>query len=213
MRRDAAFWNRIAGKYARMKVPDEASYQRKLEITRDFLTPDSEVLEFGCGTGSTAIAHAPCAGHILALDISPEMLRIAREKAAAAGVANITFEERGVEDYEAPEGSYDVVMCHSLLHLLDDRDAAIAKIHALLKPGGIFISSTMCISDGLGFMRPILPLGRILGLFPVVKVFSSDSLRGAIESAGFEIVEDWRPGKRKATFLVARKPDTGRGQD
>jgi SAM-dependent methyltransferase len=213
MRRDAAFWNRIAGKYARMKVPDEASYQRKLEITRDFLTPDSDVLEFGCGTGSTAIAHAPHARHILALDISPEMLRIARDKAAAAGIANVTFEEEGIEDYEAPEGSYDMVMCHSLLHLLDDRDAAIAKIHGLLKPGGIFISSTMCISDGLGFMRPILPLGRILGLFPVVKVFSSDTLRGAIESAGFEIVEDWRPGKRKATFLVARKPDAGRDPD
>lgn len=213
MHRDAAFWNKIAGKYAGMKVPDEVSYQRKLEITRNFLTPDSEVLEFGCGTGSTAIAHAPHARHILALDISPEMLRIAREKASAAGVANVTFEERGVEDYEAPEGSYDMVMCHSLLHLLGDRDAAIAKVHRLLKPGGIFISSTICMSDGLGFMRPVLPIGRILGLFPVVKVFSSDNLRGAIESAGFEIVEDWRPGKRKATFLVARKPPASGAAD
>jgi len=207
MHPDARFWNRLAGKYSRMKVPDEASYNRKLEITREFLTSDSEVLEFGCGTGSTAIAHAPHAAHIRALDISHEMLRIAREKAQAAGATNVDFEEAGIDQFEAPQGSVDVVMCHSLLHLLRDRDAAIGKIHTLLKPGGIFISSTMCMADGLGFMRPVLTMGRVLGLFPVVKVFSSDDLRGAVERAGFEILEDWRPGKRKATFLVAKKPD------
>jgi len=189
-----------------MKVPDEASYRRKLEITQSFLMPDAEVLEFGCGTGSTALEHAPRVKHIRALDISHEMLRIAREKAQATGVANVDFEEAGIDEFEAPERTFDVVMCHSLLHLLRDRDAAIAKIHRLLKPGGLFISSTICMADGLGFMRPVLPLGRILGLFPVVKVFSSDDLRGAVERAGFEIVEDWRPGKRKATLLVAKKP-------
>lgn len=206
MHQDANFWNRIAEKYAARPVDDEAGYQRKLEITRDFLTPESEVLEFGCGTGSTAIAHAPHAGHILALDISHEMLRIARERAVAARAANVTFEEAGIDEYQGPDARFDMVMCHSLLHLLRDSDSAIRKVFRLLKPGGIFVSSTICMADGFGFMRPVLPVGRILGLFPVVKFFSSDDLRGAIERAGFEILEDWRPGKRKSTFIVAKKP-------
>ena len=54
------FWDRIAVHYSKQPVADELSYQKKLEVTREFLTPQSKVLEFGCGTGSTAIA--PCPG-------------------------------------------------------------------------------------------------------------------------------------------------------
>ena len=209
MHRDARFWNRIAEKYAKSPVADEAAYQRKLEITRAFLTPDSEVVEFGCGTGSTALAHAPHAGHILAVDISPEMIRIAREKAEMASVANVEFGEAGIDEFEAADARFDMVMCHSLLHLLRDRDAAIRKVYRLLKPGGFFVSSTVCMADGFWFMRPLLPLGGIFGLLPVLRMFSADDLRGAIERTGFEILEDWRPGKRKATFIVAKKPGGG----
>ena len=53
------FWNRIANRYSKQPVGDETAYQKKLQITRDYLEPHMEVLELGCGTGSTAIAHAP----------------------------------------------------------------------------------------------------------------------------------------------------------
>ena len=202
----ARFWNRIAKKYAKRPVGDEAAYERKLEITRGFLTPETEVFEFGCGTGTTARRHAPYAKHILAIDISPAMLDIARTMAKAQGVGNVTFREAGIGDFNAPDASFDMVMAHSVLHLLAERDSAITKAFRLLKPGGIFVSSTTCMADGFGFMHPILPFGRMIGFFPYVSVFSSDELRAAIERVGFEIVEDWRPGKRKATFLVARKP-------
>ena len=56
--KDTRFWNRIAGKYARQPISDEETYEKKLAITRKYLTPESEVFEFGCGTGSTAILHA-----------------------------------------------------------------------------------------------------------------------------------------------------------
>ncbi len=206
MDENARFWNRIAKKYSKRPVGDEAAYERKLEITRSFLTPETEVFEFGCGTGTTARRHAPYAKHILAIDISPAMLGIARTMAKAQGVGNVTFREAGIGSLKAPEASFDMVMAHSILHLLRDRDGAIAKSFRLLRPGGIFVSSTTCMADGFGFMRPILPLGRMLGFFPYVSIFSSDELRAAIEQVGFEIVEDWRPGKRKATFFVARKP-------
>ena len=68
--RRAKFWDWIAERYARTPVADEASYKKKLQITQDYLRPGMEVLEFGCGTGSTALIHAPHVKHIHAIDIS-----------------------------------------------------------------------------------------------------------------------------------------------
>ena len=65
-RPSAKFWDRIAARYSKKPVADEAAYQKKLQITRKYLRPDSRVLEFGCGTGSTAIAHAAHVKHVLA---------------------------------------------------------------------------------------------------------------------------------------------------
>ena len=199
----AGFWDRVAEKYARQPVVDEASYKKKLEITRGFLRPDMEVLEFGCGTGSTAISHAPHVRRILAVDVSEKMLGIARRK--AAGVASIDFEQGTIEALEAPDESFDVVLGLSILHLVPDRDAAIAKVRRLLKPGGLFVSSTACIGDTLPAIRLVAPLGRALGLLPLLRVFTRAELRRSIDVAGFSIEHDWLPGKGKAVFIVARK--------
>ena len=81
------FWDRIAKRYEKKPVGDEAAYQRKLATTREYFRPSMEVLEIGCGTGSTAIAHAPYVAHIRATDISEKMIEIAKGKATEAGVA------------------------------------------------------------------------------------------------------------------------------
>jgi len=205
MDRESRFWDRIADRYARRPVADEASYQKKLAITRGLLRPDMEVLEFGCGSGSTAIAHAPHVRHIQAIDISAAMLDIARGKAAAAGVANITFEQAGIDDYDVADGSYDMVLGLSILHLLADRDAAIAKVHRMLKRGGLFVTSTTCLGDTMRWMKALAPIGRAVGLMPLVKVFTAKELAASLTGAGFAIEENWQPGKGKAVFIVARK--------
>jgi 2-polyprenyl-3-methyl-5-hydroxy-6-metoxy-1,4-benzoquinol methylase len=205
---DARFWNRMARRYARMKIPDEASYRHKLDRTRSYLTPEAQVFEFGCGTGTTALNHAPHVAQIRAVDFAPEMIAIAREKANAQGIANVAFAVGTIED-EPAAPVWDMVMAHSVLHLVPDSDAAIARAFAKLKPGGHFVSSTICLSDGLWFMRPVLPLMRLVRLAPRrVAFFTSADLRAAVKRAGFEIVEDWQPGRRSALFLVARKPQT-----
>lgn len=206
MTRDSRFWDRIARKYSRRPVADEASYRKKLAETRALLGPDMEVLEFGCGTGTTAIHHAPHVEHILAIDISSAMLDIARAKAAAAGATNITFREAGIDDFEAPDATYDVVLGMSILHLLADRDAAIAKVYRLLKPGGVFVSSTTCLGDGMKFLGLIAPLGRAVGLMPLVTIFTVDDLVKSLTGAGFAIERQWQPGRGKAVFIAARKP-------
>jgi len=203
----ARFWDRIAGRYARQPVADEAAYQRKLAVTREYLRPDIEMLEFGCGTGSTALAHAPFVRHILAIDVSGKMLAIAQGKAEAAGVENVTFRQSAIEDLDAPDGSFDAVLGMSILHLVADRDAVIARVYRLLRPGGVFVTSSACLGDGMGFIRYIEPVGRRLGLMPMVKVFTEAELAKSIEDAGFAIEHQWRPDadKRKAVFILARK--------
>ena len=204
MARSKDFWDRIAKRYEKKPVGDEAAYSRKLAMTREYFRPDMDVLEIGCGTGSTAIAHAPYVRHIRATDLSEKMIEIARGKAAAAGVKNVTFEALAVEDLDVANESVDAVLALSLLHLLEDREAAIARIRDMLKSGGIFVSNTVCLGDSMKWFRFVGPIGRWLGVFPLVRVFTSDELDECLTRAGFDIEHEWRPDKR-VTFIIARK--------
>lgn len=198
------FWDRMADKYARQPIADEAAYQRKLDITRGYLRPDMTLLEFGCGTGGTAILHAPHVRQIRAIDFSEAMLTIARGKAAAAGVGNVSFERADIMDFAAPDGSFDMVLGLSILHLLADKDAVIAKVFRMLKPGGLFVSSTTCIGDTMGLLKPLAPVGKALGLLPQLDVMTTSGLVDSLTRAGFGIEQQWQPGRGSAVFIVAR---------
>ena len=201
----ARFWDKTAAKYARSPIADEAAYRAKLELTRKHFRPDMDLLEIGCGTGSTAILHAPHVNSIRAVDISPAMLEIARGKAAEAGIANVTFEVGAADTFDAGADGYDMVLALSLLHLVPDWQGVIASVHRWLKPGGLFVTSTACMSDMLPVLKYVLPLLRMLGKAPDVAFFSLDQLKQAHRDAGFEIIEEFQPGKRKASFLIAQR--------
>lgn len=201
------FWDRIAERYSRKPVADEAAYQKKLKVTREHFRSDSEVFEFGCGTGSTAVAHAPFVRHIHAIDISSKMIEIARSKADEENIDNITFEQSTIEQISIPDRSVDVVLGLSILHLLEDKDMAIAKVHRMLKPGGVFVTSTACIGDTMKFFKIIAPIGKFLGLMPLVQVFTKEELVTSLTDGGFEIDYQWQPGRGKAVFIVAKKTE------
>ncbi len=201
------FWDRIAKRYSKTPVADEASYQKKLQITRSYLRPDMEVLEFGCGTGSTAINHSPYVGNIHAIDISSKMIEIARGKAEEGNVSNVTFEQSTIEDVSVPDQSLDAVLGLSILHLLENKEGAIEKVHRMLKPGGVFVTSTTCLGDSLKFFKLIAPVGKMFGLMPLLKVFTTRELVASLTDAGFEIDHQWQPGKGKAVFIVAKKAE------
>ena len=190
MARSKKFWDRIA--------------KRKLAKTREYLHPDMEVLEIGCGTGSTAIAHAPYVRHIRATDLSDKMIAIAKDKAAAAGVSNVTFETLAVEDLDAASASLDAVLALSLLHLVEDREAVIARIYDILRPGGIFVSNTVCLGDSMKWFRFVGPVGWWLGVFPLIRIFTRKELEENLADAGFEIEHAWQPDKA-VIFIIARK--------
>ena len=200
------FWDKIADKYSKQPIADEASYQKKLQVTQGYFKPDMSVLEFGCGTGSTAIIHAPYVKHIRAFDISSAMIKIAQDKAKAQNIDNVTFEQLTIEELEAEDCSYDAVLGLSILHLLENKETAIAKVYKMLKPGGIFVTSTACMGDAMGWFKLIAPIGKALGFFPLVRVFTAQHLIDSLTDAGFAIDYQWQPSKDKAIFIVAKKP-------
>jgi ubiquinone/menaquinone biosynthesis C-methylase UbiE len=207
MKYSAKFWDRVAQRYSKRPIADEAAYKKKLQVTRDYLRPGMEVLELGCGTGSTAILHAPCVKHILAIDISSKMIEIARGKADAEEIENITFERSAIEELEVPDRSLDAVLALSVLHLLSDWQAVISRVHNMLKRGGIFVTSTACIGDSMKFFKIVAPIGKFFGLMPLVKVFTTKELEESMSDAGFKIDCQWQPGKNKAVFIVAKKAE------
>lgn len=202
----SAFWDRMAEKYAAQPIADEQAYRTKLARTQALFTPDMELFEFGCGTGGTAIQHAPHVRHVRAVDFSARMLDKARARASEAGVDNVTFEKGDITGMTIAPASYDMVLGMSILHLLEDRDAVIARVFEILKPGGYFVSSTACIGDSMRWLGAIAPLGRRFGLLPMLNVMTHGQLRDAITGAGFTIEHDWHPKPKAAVFLIARKP-------
>ena len=201
------FWNKTAERYAKSPVSDEATYQQKLAETQSFFTPDMRILEFGCGTGTTAVHHAPHVQHIDAIDISENMLEIGRGKAREAGVENITFTRGTLTEFNAETGGLDAVLGLNVIHLLPDRQAVIAEVVRILKPGGFFVSSTVCLGHSyLRFIKLAVPLGKLLGLMPDVFVLTESELASEVTNAGFVIERQWHHGKKGiAVFMVAQK--------
>ncbi len=200
------FWDKIANRYSKQPVADEAAYQKKLQVTREYFKPDMGVLEFGCGTGSTAISHAPYVKHIQAIDISSKMIEIAQGQADAKNVENVTFKRSTFDEFSVSDQTLDAVLALSILHLLENKEEVIAKVHRMLKPGGIFVTSTACIGDTMmRFLKFIVPIGKFFGLMPLVKVFTTKELEDSFTDAGFQMDYQWQPGKGKAVFIVAKK--------
>ncbi len=207
MHHPSKFWDKTAERYSKRPVADEAACQKKQQITREYFDPDMEVLEIGCGTGSTAIAHAPYVKHIQAIDISSKMIEIAQGKADAKNVENVTFKRSTIDEISVSDQSLDAVLGLSILHLLDNKEGVIARVYKMLKPGGIFITSTACLGDTMKFFKMIAPIGKFFGLMPLVKVFTRRELEDSLTDAGFEIDYQWQPGKGTAVFVVAKKAE------
>ena len=204
----AQFWDKMADQYAAKPIADEAAYQHKLSLTQSYMRPDMQVLEFGCGTGSTALVHAPKVAHYTAIDNAAKMISIARGKQANSGVQNLAFQVATLEDFTAAEQSYDMILGLSILHLLSNYQQVIQQAYDLLKPGGLLVTNTGCLKDHMRLLRYVIPVMQWLHKAPYVEFISRQELEQAMTSVGFTLVERWEPPKDKAAyFLITRKPD------
>ena len=102
------------------------------------LTPADRVLDVGCGTGSTtrAAARQASAGTVLGVDLSGPMLEVARRRAAAEGLANVSFLQADAQVHPFPEASVDVVVSRTGAMFFADPVAAFTNLARALRPGG-----------------------------------------------------------------------------
>ncbi|MBO6548114.1 MAG: class I SAM-dependent methyltransferase [Rhizobiales bacterium] len=216
MQKEAKFWNSVAEKYAKSKIANEDAYNYTLERTRSYLTKNDEVLEIGCGTGSTALLLANSVKELTASDVSGEMIRIGKEKAKKEGIDNIRFIEAEVLDKsldatQQGTAQFDAVLAYNILHLLKELPKSLEQINKRVKPGGYFISKTVCKPSkkmSLKFlaMMLILPVMQLVGKAPYVKIRKSEEFDELIKNAGFKVIESGNhPDNPPHRFIIAQK--------
>jgi ubiquinone/menaquinone biosynthesis C-methylase UbiE len=103
------------------------------------LGPSSLVIDLAAGTGAFAIAAAGLCREVVAVDVSPAMTAVLREKQAALGLANLRVVGAGYLSYVHAGEPADFVFCRNALHQVPDfwKGIALRRIHDLLRPGGV----------------------------------------------------------------------------
>ena len=126
-----------AERYATSRVHAEGESLSRLVET---VQPQAhwEAIDIATGPGHTAMAFAPKVRRVIASDITPEMLQVARGLAAKRGLSNITFAEMPAEKLPVPDASVDLVTCRTAPHHFADVPAFVAEVARVLRPGGVF---------------------------------------------------------------------------
>jgi SAM-dependent methyltransferase len=131
-------WDRISQLYLCEIDPRFAPVVEGV-IGRAGLKSGEKVLDLGTGTGSLAIEAATlvgATGRVTALDISPEMLSLAKGRVAASGRTNIELREGRAEEIPAEDAAFDVVLASLSLMYVIDRAAAARELRRVLRPDG-----------------------------------------------------------------------------
>jgi ubiquinone/menaquinone biosynthesis C-methylase UbiE len=165
---------------------------RRQTVALARIQPGERVLEVGCGTGDVALAAAAqvgLAGVAAGIDPAPEMIAVARAKAARAGRA-VDFQVGVIEALAFPNGAFDVVLSSLMMHHLPDdlKRRGLLEIARVLKPGG-----RLLIVD---IKRPTSRLGRAM---------TTLMLHGGLEHG----IQDLPPMLRAAGFTHVDTGATG----
>ncbi|HXX51156.1 MAG TPA: metalloregulator ArsR/SmtB family transcription factor [Xanthobacteraceae bacterium] len=195
-RRHAAEWDRIR----RLHVADAAVE----DAIRAALTdkPIRALLDLGTGTGRMLELFAPEIERGLGLDLSLDMLALARARLDRAGIKHCSVRRGDIYDLTLPRDSFDVVIIHQVLHFLDDSARAITEAARTLRPGGRLLVVDFAPHD-LEFLREE-HAHRRLG-------FGAETVTQWLEAAGLDVVRQQTlppgpQGKIAVSLWLARDP-------
>jgi SAM-dependent methyltransferase len=197
------------------------------------LHPGEDVLDLGSGGGLDVLLSAKRVspgGMAYGLDMTDEMLELARQHQAEAGIANATFLKGRIEDVPLPDASVDVVISNCVVNLSTDKPTVLTEAFRVLRPGGrLAIADIVAVGELPPRVRESLELwaGCVAGALEVdafaelledagftdvriepVRTFSLDGAREALADAGID-VDDLAPrvsGRLMSAFVRARKP-------
>ena len=194
MSKASEFWDKSAENYDKTEERFEHIHHTSRESAKRFLSANDVLLDYGCGTGTTACELAAHVREIRAIDISDRMIELSKEKANSLGVENVAFEQGDIFDERHAADSFDVILAFNMLHTVPDPHDVIQRAHQLLRPGGSFISVTPCLRAKMsGLVRLQIQLVRILGrvgLIPVpMRRLRPSDLEDLILGEQFELAE------------------------
>jgi ubiquinone/menaquinone biosynthesis C-methylase UbiE len=205
------FWDRQAKRYDRSERQFASVYKDIIAKTSKYLNLNDNVLDYGCATGTKTIELANKVQHIHGLDISIEMINEATKKKDGLKISNSTFSQGTIFNADLVKASFDKIIAYAIIHLLEDNEKVIQRIHELLKPGGLFISTTACMKDKMTVKNRLevttyLFMKR-LGMFPLhLNIFMPADIEKLIKDQDFQIVEAEKIFHGiTAIFIVARK--------
>jgi arsenite methyltransferase len=169
------------------------------------------VLDLGSGGGIDVLLAAKRVGpqgKVYGLDMTEEMLELARENQRAAGATNVEFLNGRLESIPLPDSSVDVVISNCVINLSSDKDAALREAFRVLRPGGQFAVSDVVVH---GAMPPEIRRNLELWVGCIAGALEESDYAAKLEAAGFgEIqIESWRTygdGQVSSAFVRARKP-------
>jgi ubiquinone/menaquinone biosynthesis C-methylase UbiE len=205
------FWDKNARRYDEGERQFAIVYKEIIAKTSRYLDLNDHLLDYGCATGTKTIELSYKVQHIHGLDISTEMINTAIKKKDALKITNISFSQGTIFSKDLEPASFDVIIAYGVIHLLENKEEVIRRIHELLKPGGLFISSIACFKDKMAFKNYLefnaYLLMQKLGLFPLhLNRFSAGDAETLISSQNFNIIEAEKMFHgMSSSFIVAEK--------
>jgi 2-polyprenyl-3-methyl-5-hydroxy-6-metoxy-1,4-benzoquinol methylase len=199
------FWDRTATNYDQEEKKDEKTYLKIIEKTRRHLKTSDIVLDFGCGTGLVSNEIANNVKFIHAIDISSNMIAIAKDKAANRKIENIEYSYSTIFDEINKTGSYNVILAFYILHLVEDIQKVMQRMNDLLKPGGLIISATPCMGEK-PILNSLFSIAGKIGIIPTIRAIKRYELEVSILNENFEIIEtECLHQNSQQYFIVAKK--------
>ena len=152
------------------------------------LRPGETVLDLGSGGGIDVLLSAKRvgpAGQAYGLDMTDEMLALARENQRKAGVTNVEFLKGEIENVPLPDGTVDVIISNCVINLSADKDRVLAEAFRVLKPGGRFAVSDVVVR---GEVPPAIRQSVELWIGCVAGALEEREYRDKLAKAGFEAI-------------------------
>ena len=164
------------------------------------------MLDIGCGTGTQCSDLAGYVKQVTGIDISSKLLTIAEQRKAERKLDNIEFIKTSLFDERLKAECFDIVMAFYVLHFFEDLDAVVKRVHALLKPGGLFISETACLGEKNKIAGNLVRFAGHLGFLPKINLLTTRQLERTMGQAGFILVDKVQFSESNAEYtLFARK--------